>query len=747
MTLGRPQSPAHPALGQLAAVESFALDGVDGVIVSRYRPTDLSAEVARLLDPSAAVRTLHWGRSYLYLADLQTAHGPVPVVVKQFRNDGWRARWRQFRRGPAAERSWTMARALTAAGIGTPEPVLVAESHRPDGPSFFVTRYLPAVHEARGLFRAINAGDLERRYGWSTNAAVLESAAAAIRRLHDAGFWHRDVSAGNLLFQPPLAAHGAPDVLFVDLNRARTMRPGLVRRSRDLCRLWIARPSDRLDFINAYWRGRERALWLKIGAYSVMYHVFRLREVVKPRVKDVLRWRDWIIATRPHPHIPAAPGSSSLRDKTVWDPLSDQPYQKAGRWEKLGVRLVDGPEHAREYLTAIAAVPRIWRQYRALQAAMFSAPSRVTGAGVSTVALPGRGEQILEALTALPTRRVLLRLYPWDAPHGTAHELARELSARGFDLAFSIPQTRAFVNDPARWAAALDEIAERFTPIGRQFQIGQAINRSKWGIWTLREYDALYAAAAERLRQRRPDVELLGPPIIDFEFHHLAAAVNLHHAGVHFDIVSSQLYVDRRGAPENRQLGFDTTDKVVLLRAIADTARYASARTWITEMNWSLWEGPYSPAGRRTSVDETTQADYLVRYFILALTTGLVERVYWWQLAARGYGLCDPTDRGLLRRRASFDAFATFVRQLEGAWSVGPLATPWAARLYRFRRGDEDVVVGWSTQGRLANVALPGRVLRVIDRDGVPGPIPHDRQVDLGPSPQYFVLEPDRPPA
>ena len=50
-------------------------------------------------------------------------------------------------------------------------------------------------------------------------------------------------------------------------------------------------------------------------------------------------------------------------------------------------------------------------------------------------------------------------------------------------------------------------------------------------------------------------------------------------------------------------------------------------------------------------MDEETQADYLVRYYLLTLGTGLVERVFWWQVVARGYGLVDPADPASPRRR------------------------------------------------------------------------------------------------
>ncbi|HKI86784.1 MAG TPA: hypothetical protein VKA53_08555, partial [Thermoanaerobaculia bacterium] len=303
---------------------------------------------------------------------------------------------------------------------------------------------------------------------------------------------------------------------------------------------------------------------------------------------------------------------------------------------------------------------------------------------------------------------------------------------------FAVPQNRALVRDLDRWRAALTEIGERFTSFGRHFQIGQAINRSKWGVWNGREYLRLASTAAEVLR-RAGEVEILGPSVIDFEFHITAGILNLRRAGVHFDAVASLLYVDRRGAPENAQLGFDTVAKVTLLKAIAETARNSEGRSWITEVNWPLWEGPHAPAGRKVAVDEETQADYLVRYYVLTLCSGMVERVYWWQLVARGYGLV-VEENGTLRHRPSFRALAHLNRRLGGATSLGPLPSPAGTCLYRFKTASgEDIVVGWSVEGE-TEATLPAPPAAAFDRDGAELPTPGSPTVSLGPSPRYHLL-------
>jgi len=112
------------------------------------------------------------------------------------------------------------------------------------------------------------------------------------------------------------------------------------------------------------------------------------------------------------------------------------------------------------------------------------------------------------------------------------------------------------------------------------------------------------------------------------------------------------------GAPERREAGLYTEVKALLMRAVAESARTDTKRCWITEVNWPLREGPHSPAGRDVAVDEEAQADYLVRYYLLTLGTGLIERVFWWQVVARGYGLVDPADPANPRRRPSFHVVA-----------------------------------------------------------------------------------------
>jgi hypothetical protein len=126
----------------------------------------------------------------------------------------------------------------------------------------------------------------------------------------------------------------------------------------------------------------------------------------------------------------------------------------------------------------------------------------------------------------------------------------------------------------------------------------------------------------------------------------------------------------------------------------------------------------------------------------LALGTGLVERVYWWQLVARGYGLVMPTESGELRRRPSFAALATLTRQLEGSTFLGPLPAAEPVRLYLFRQADGgELVVGWTTGDR-TSTDLPGAVRRLVSRDGEELDFTAKAEVEVDGSPRYIWLEP-----
>jgi tRNA A-37 threonylcarbamoyl transferase component Bud32 len=715
----------------------FSFDSWSGQVASALMPGDLEGALRVAVDAGSAKQTLHWGRNYLYIVDWPTPGGAMEVVVKQFRHDSLRARLRRGSRGSQARRSLDAARAVEAAGLRTAQPVALVESRDPRAPAWYLARAQPHDFELRYFLRARNAGSDREAFPEVDAERLLDALGRMARRLHEAGIWHRDLTSGNVL----VTWRGAdePELVLLDLNRARLgHRLTVPQRMRELGRMPIHRAADQARYLSAYW-GRspssiERA-WYRLG-----YGAFHAKQRWKPKLRALGQKIKGVAFTRStHAHIPPPPTGAAVRDRIVWDALSDQPHHHASKWSRLGVRLADTPAHLVELAAVARSAPRIVRRYRTLRRELYRRPVPFGGLGVALRPWRRAPEALLTELDTLGVRRALLRLHPWENESHDEEELARALHGRGYELSFALPQVRELVKDPERWRAAVARLGERFAPYGRHFQIGQAINRSKWGVWNLGEYRRLAEIAEQELR-RHPGVQLLGPSVIDFEYYQTAAALNLG-GRYRFDGVSALLYVDRRGAPENPQAGLDTVGKVVLLKAIAETARRAAPSVWITEVNWPLREGPHSPAGRAVSVDEERQADYLVRYMILTQSTGLVERVFWWQAIAKGYGLIDADPAtGELRRRPAFWALAHLARRLEGWKSLGPLAAAPDQRVFAF----EDPAgaswwVAWSLAER-SMLALERRLREAFGRDGEALPLPGGPEIALGSAPVYLRL-------
>jgi hypothetical protein len=334
-----------------------------------------------------------------------------------------------------------------------------------------------------------------------------------------------------------------------------------------------------------------------------------------------------------------------------------------------------------------------------------------------SVSPPADGPETVEAVIRLlketGCRQTLVRLPSWERDKlGHTVGFLERLKAEGFDLTAALLQCRHDVLRPMLWKDFIEEAFGRLAGIVSFFEVGHAWNRTKWGVWDYEEYLELAAPAFDLAR--RHDVRLIGPAVIDFEFHLYPPTL----ACRPFDKVSSLLYVDRVGAPENGQAGWTTADKIALLKAAVDVCATGGRDLWITEVNWPLrGTGPYSPASGRPNVNEEEQADFLVRYYVLCLASGFVERVYWWQLVAPGYGLVDNRS-GSWRRRPSYSAFAGLVRFVDNSrFLAREVLLDRDAYVFHFHKEGQSFAVCWSA-GRPVRHRFGKPIRRVVDRDG-----------------------------
>ena len=338
-----------------------------------------------------------------------------------------------------------------------------------------------------------------------------------------------------------------------------------------------------------------------------------------------------------------------------WDPHSDQPYRLAPS-HKQRATFSHLMEYGKTALTGFAIFPfALARLFRTATAKPPPQPADFIGLGISNDRCAPN--HVVELVEELGAKRLLLRVPTWHADQLEPYlNFAQKFSTQ--TILVNILQSRENATDPDAWSHAVEQIINAFWPLTREFQLGNAVNRSKWGCRHTGDYLMLLDAAT-RLPEQFPGIVLAGSSIIDFEpLATLRTLVNFHR--YQLDVCSALLYVNRRGSPFTRQYGvFDLERKIRIAATLASLSNRFGKRLWITETNWPLLDTkPFTPnsGSPRSTVNEATQAKYLTDYYQTAWRTGLVERVYWWQLNQAGYGLVDHRPN-IPRKMPSFYAF------------------------------------------------------------------------------------------
>jgi hypothetical protein len=166
---------------------------------------------------------------------------------------------------------------------------------------------------------------------------------------------------------------------------------------------------------------------------------------------------------------------------------------------------------------------------------------------------------------------------------------------------------------------------------------------------------------------------------------------------------------------------------------------------WITEICFNSQIHPYG-------VLETRQADLVVRFQVLAIASGKVEKVFWWTFKDTGTRQFDQADMvGLMRNdlspKYSYYAFCFMTRMLEGKKHVrndafGPQVY---VAVFTDDTGKEDTIVAWSTKPYAYVRINNENGLTIYDIYGTKRFVPVDPvrtkslPVPLGESPMYIV--------
>ena len=336
-------------------------------------------------------------------------------------------------------------------------------------------------------------------------------------------------------------------------------------------------------------------------------------------------------------------------------------------------------------------------------------------------------EDTRELVDNLGVDTLLIRLPLHDIENLSAYiEFAQQYKDK--KLLINVLQDRRHIEDAQLLKQSLDKIFNTFLPLANRFQIGNAINRKKWAIFSMDEYLRFYQVAYNLKQQKYPQLILLGSAVIDFEYYFTIRTL-FNFYPVYFDQLSTLLYVDRRGAPENTQAGLDLLKKLQFLYAIARLSPKVSTDIVITETNWPLKNTyPYAPTSENECVDLEDHANYLVRYYLLALASGVVKNVYWHQLIAAGYGLID--NRAGLVKYPAYYAFKTLLSLLKNTQFI---ELKQQNNLYYARfKSKRNIDVCWS----LEPIKLNSKGKQIILRDGKEV---RQNEVVVGESPIYLI--------
>jgi len=283
------------------------------------------------------------------------------------------------------------------------------------------------------------------------------------------------------------------------------------------------------------------------------------------------------------------------------------------------------------------------------------------GMGVS----PERGDIQYDLVAELGVTELLVRLPLWKLEDLSAYlRFIEGWERRGCNVLVSLLQDPRAIGNVSNMEAQAREALAALGGLVSRIQVGNAINRTKWGFYSVAEYLDFYEVCQAARDVFAPSAKLCGPAVIDFEYHYTARAL-FNARKVQFDQVSALLYVDRCGHPQTRQLGFfDTTKKIQLLNWLVEMSpKVVTPKLLITEVNWPLnGTAPYAPTSECECVSEEEYGDYMVAYHHIALATQMVETVYWHQLIAPGYGLIDNRE-GSLRKRPAFGRYKRMVQE------------------------------------------------------------------------------------
>lgn len=337
----------------------------------------------------------------------------------------------------------------------------------------------------------------------------------------------------------------------------------------------------------------------------------------------------------------------------------------------------------------------------------------------------------LELLEELDVNRVLLRLKLWEIDN--IAELEKFILAlNGKKIILQIVQDRENIEDAELFEKNLRTIFSAFKNLIDVFEIGSSVNKVEYGFFSIDEYNRFYKTAYDLKNSEFPNLNLIGSSVIDFEYHFTAHTL-FNFCSYRYDGVSSQLYVDKSGAPENAQMGFTLSDKIAWLSTIVWLSPKSKQDLHITQTNYSIkGTKPFSVANEDKCVSEEIYADYMLRYYLLSFASQQVNSVSWHQLIASGYGLVDNSKT--IKKRSAFSTYQFMIKNLKNAQFLRMDITR-GYYILQCLVNNSLLQIHWSIE---PTTLINEDYFEVFSRDAKPI---KDEIIDIGSSPVYIYIK------
>ena len=317
------------------------------------------------------------------------------------------------------------------------------------------------------------------------------------------------------------------------------------------------------------------------------------------------------------------------------------------------------------------------------------------GINIAPGADPMVDDFIIERLQELGLQHVRMN-FTYDSLDGYAERLLKRVLDANFkvllDLIPPFEDAKTFtMAAQQRWIDFLNTIADKYGDKVACIEIGSTPNRGRWSGFEPMDYLIAWRIANEQLKTR--GIVLAGPNVSDFEpLCSIQLLSEMQLQGHAPDIYTNNLFVERVIQPEafdHRALGKAMTSimklnlvkKARVMKAIGH--EYGVDNIICTYKCWS------SKRLRRWSVTpEQKKSDYLIRYLVIAASTGALGQVYWGPLICSRDGLINDGSTGYpvidnvtfykqirgdlsgFEIREAFYAYANIIKLLAGSTCV-----------------------------------------------------------------------------